>query len=58
MVVRLWALGAEVTKAHVPDAEGVWLELTRNVRHFYYSKLSFVPLLSILPAYLALPYDR
>jgi osomolarity two-component system sensor histidine kinase NIK1 len=49
MVVRLRALAAEVTRvtlevgsqgilggqAHVPDVEGVWLELTRNVRHFY-----------------------
>jgi osomolarity two-component system sensor histidine kinase NIK1 len=48
MVVRLRALAAEVTRvtlevgsqgilggqAHVPDVEGVWLELTRNVRHF------------------------
>lgn len=47
MVVRLRALAAEVTRvtlevgsqgilggqAHVPDVEGVWLELTRNVRH-------------------------
>ena len=46
MVVRLRALAAEVTRvtlevgsqgilggqAHVPDVEGVWLELTRNVR--------------------------
>ena len=45
MVVRLRALAAEVTRvtlevgsegklggqAHVPDVEGVWLELTRNV---------------------------
>ena len=45
MVVRLGALAAEVTRvtmevgskgqlggqAHVPDVEGVWLELTRNV---------------------------
>jgi osomolarity two-component system, sensor histidine kinase NIK1 len=49
MVVRLRALAAEVTRvtlevgsqgklggqAHVPDVEGVWLELTRNVRHFF-----------------------
>ena len=48
MVVRLRALAAEVTRvtlevgsqgilggqAHVPDVEGVWLELTRNVRHY------------------------
>lgn len=47
MVVRLRALAAEVTRvtlevgsqgnlggqAHVPDVEGVWLELTRNVSH-------------------------
>jgi HAMP domain-containing protein len=69
MVVRLRALAAEVTRvtlevgsqgilggqAHVPDVEGVWLELTRNVRHFRYSLCLF---LSIFPAYLALPYDR
>jgi osomolarity two-component system sensor histidine kinase NIK1 len=49
MVVRLRALAAEVTRvtlevgsqgilggqAHVPDVEGVWLELTRNVRHYH-----------------------
>jgi len=49
MVVRLRALAAEVTRvtlevgsqgilggqAHVPDVEGVWLELTRNVCHFH-----------------------
>jgi HAMP domain-containing protein len=49
MVVRLRALAAEVTRvtlevgsqgilggqAHVPDVEGVWLELTRNVRHSF-----------------------
>ena len=48
MVVRLRALAAEVTRvtlevgsqgilggqAHVPDVEGVWLELTRNVSQF------------------------
>ncbi len=48
MVVRLRALAAEVTRvtlevgsqgilggqAHVPDVEGVWLELTRNVCHY------------------------
>ena len=61
MVVRLRALAAEVTRvtlevgsqgilggqAHVPDVEGVWLELTRNVRHFR-PPLCF--LLSIFPA--------
>ena len=55
MVVRLRALAAEVTRvtlevgsqgilggqAHVPDVEGVWLELTRNVRHsFFFSSVS------------------
>ena len=47
MVIRLRALAAEVTrvtlevgsqgklggKAHVPDVEGVWFELVRNVSH-------------------------
>ena len=49
MVVRLRALAAEVTRvtlevgsqgklggqAHVPDVEGVWLNLVRNVRCFF-----------------------
>ena len=52
MVVRLRALAAEVTRvtlevgsqgklggqAHVPDVEGVWLNLVRNVRVFFLSK--------------------
>ena len=49
MVVQLRALAAEVTRvtlevgsqgilggqAHVPGVKGVWLELTRNVRHHF-----------------------
>jgi osomolarity two-component system sensor histidine kinase NIK1 len=70
MVVRLRALAAEVTRvtlevgsqgklggqAHVPDVEGVWLELTRNVRHC--PPPSFCLLLGIFETYSALPYDR
>jgi len=51
MVVRLRTLAAEVTRvtlevgsqgklggqANVPDVEGVWLELTRNVSRFHHS---------------------
>ena len=69
MVVRLRALAAEVTRvtlevgsqgllggqAHVPDVEGVWLELTRNVRHFRCASCLFW---SIFLTYLALPCDR
>jgi osomolarity two-component system sensor histidine kinase NIK1 len=60
MVVRLRALAAEVTRvtlevgsqgilggqAHVPDVEGVWLELTRNVR-----SISFVAITSFFNAW-------
>ena len=56
MVVRLRALAAEVTRvtlevgsqgklggqAHVPDVEGVWLNLVRNVSVFFF----FGPILS------------
>lgn len=69
MVVRLRALAAEVTRvtlevgsqgilggqAHVPDVEGVWLELTRNVRHFRCVLYLFGGIFLI---YLALPCDR
>ena len=50
MVIQLRALAAEVNRvtlevgsqgilggqAHVPDVEGVWLELTLNVHHFFF----------------------
>ena len=62
MVVRLRALAAEVTRvtlevgsqgilggqAHVPDVEGVWLELTRNVRHFRHALCLFWGIFLIL----------
>jgi osomolarity two-component system, sensor histidine kinase NIK1 len=68
MVVRLRALAAEVTRvtlevgsqgilggqAHVPDVEGVWLELTRNVRH---SPICDSPS-SVFMTFSALPYYR
>ena len=55
MVVRLRALAAEVTRvtlevgsqgklggqADVPDVEGVWYELVRNVSAFYFILLSY-----------------
>lgn len=60
MVVRLRTLAAEVTRvtlevgsqgklggqANVPDVEGVWLELTRNVRNFLVTprKAAYPPL--------------
>ena len=66
MVVRLRALAAEVTRvtlevgsqgilggqAHVPDVEGVWLELTRNVRHF---RCALLPFLDHFPHILGTP---
>jgi osomolarity two-component system sensor histidine kinase NIK1 len=75
MVVRLRALAAEVTRvtlevgsqgilggqAHVPDVEGVWLELTRNVRHYpppTSPSLSSCLLLAVFETYLAPSYDR
>jgi HAMP domain-containing protein len=56
MVVRLRALAAEVTRvtlevgsqrklggqAHVPDVEGVWLNLVRNVSVFYIYRNKFL----------------
>jgi osomolarity two-component system, sensor histidine kinase NIK1 len=69
MVVRLRALAAEVTRvtlevgsqgilggqAHVPDVEGVWLELTRNVRHL---RCAFCLFWSIFLIFLVLPCNR
>ena len=59
MVVRLRTLAAEVTRvtlevgsqgklggqANVPDVEGVWLELTRNVRSFGHTFMQHRPLI-------------
>lgn len=59
MVVRLRTLAAEVTRvtlevgsqgklggqANVPDVEGVWLELTRNVSNFTRTLMQHHPLI-------------
>ena len=57
MVIRLRALAAEVTRvtlevgsqgklglAHVPDVEGVWMNLVRNVSFVSFCQTSFFTL--------------